>query len=71
MSYSYKDKAKLEHHLAALQARCDTRDMQLQAAVQQLNISKYLLAENGSARSQVQTKRPGVLESLAVTHLSC
>ena len=66
MSYSYKDKAKLEHDLAALQARCDTRDMQVQDAVRQLNISKFMLAENGSARSQVQTiyAKPSMHQSI-------
>ena len=50
-----EDKAKLERDLAALQARSDTRDVQFQDAVRQLNISKFMLAESDDARSQVKT----------------
>ena len=50
-----EDKAKVERDLAALQARSDTRDVQFQDAVRQLNISKFMLAEHDDARSQVQT----------------
>ncbi len=52
---SQEEKAKLQGDLAALQGRLDTRDVQFQDAVRQLNISKFMLADSDDARSQVQT----------------
>lgn len=47
------EKAKLEGDLAALQLRLDTREVQYQDAVRQLNISKFMLSESDEARDEV------------------
>ena len=47
------DKAKLERELAALQVKLDTREVQYQDAVRQLNISKFMLSESDEARDEV------------------
>lgn len=47
------EKAKLEGDLAALQVKLDTREVQLQDAVRQLNISKFMLSESDEARDEV------------------
>ena len=50
-----EDKAQLEGVRAEVQGRLDARDVQLQDAVRQLNISKFMLADSDDARSQVGT----------------
>ena len=50
-----EEKSQLEGVLAEVQARLDARDMQLQDAVHQLNISKFMLSDSDHARSQVGT----------------
>ncbi len=50
-----EEKSQLEGVLAEVQARLDARDVQLQDAVRQLNISKFMLADSDDARSQVGT----------------
>lgn len=47
------EKAKLERDLAALQVKLDTREVQLQDVVRQLNISKFMLSESDEARNEV------------------
>lgn len=47
------EKAKLEGDLAALQVKLDTREVQFQDAVRQLNISKFMLSESDEARDEV------------------
>ncbi|DBB10139.1 TPA: hypothetical protein ACH3X3_001723 [Trebouxia sp. C0006] len=48
-----EEKSQLEGVLAEVQGRLDARDVQLQDAVRQLNISKFMLADSDDARSQV------------------
>ena len=48
-----EEKSQLEGALAEVQARLDARDVQLQDAVRQLNISKFMLSDSDDARSQV------------------
>ena len=48
------EKAKLEGDLAALQVRLDTREVQFQDTVRQLNVSKFMLSESDEARDEVQ-----------------
>jgi len=50
-----EEKAQLEGVLAEVQTRLDARDVQLQDAVRQLNISKFMLSDSDDARSQVGT----------------
>ena len=50
-----EEKSQLEGALAEVQARLDARDVQLQDAVRQLNISKFMLSDSDDARSQVGT----------------
>jgi len=50
-----EEKSQLEGVLAEVQGRLDARDVQLQDAVRQLNISKFMLADSDDARSQVDT----------------
>lgn len=47
------EKDKLEGDLAALQVKLDTRELQYQDAVRQLNISKFMLSESDEARDEV------------------
>lgn len=49
------EKAQLQGDLAALQAKLDTREVQFQDAVRQLNISKFMLSESDEARDEVET----------------
>ena len=47
------EKGKLEEDLAAVQVKLDTREVQYQDAVRQLNISKFMLSESDEARDEV------------------
>ena len=49
------EKAKLEGDLAVLQGKLDTREVQFQDTVRQLNISKFMLSESDEARDEVGT----------------